>query len=251
MKTCCIIQARTGSTRLPSKVLKKIQGKEILLHDVDRVLNSKLTDLIIVATTVKDSDDKIVNLIDGYHPKVKVTRGSEEDLLDRYYQACVEYGVDVVIRITSDCPLIDWNLLDQMIEIYLDGDMDYVSNTLDYSKRGFPRGLDTEVFSFKVLKWMWENTSKPEDREHVTWYIKQHPDDFKTKHIENDTDLTHLRWTLDEEEDFLMIKAVYDELYPVNKNFLTKDILNLLEKKPEIAKINAHVEQKKVEGKDA
>jgi len=249
MKISCIIQARVGSTRLPKKVLIPIQGKEILIHVLERVLRSKKINEVIVATTTNPNDEQIVKLIqEHYSPKVKALkvkafRGSEKDVLDRYYQAAKETNADIVIRITSDCPLIDWNLIDQIIIEFQNGEYDYVSNVLD--KRTYPRGLDVECFSFAVLEKLWNICRQKREREHVTTYLRENRNLFRTKNIEQNQDLSYLRWTVDEEDDLRLIKMIYDELYPNKPDFNTKDILTLIKKEPKLANINKHVEQKK------
>ena len=247
MNVVCIIQARTGSTRLPAKVLRKVQGKELLLHCVDRVLLASPIKLIVVATTVKRADDAIADLLKGYHSSVSCFRGSEDDVLDRYYQAAVSFSADTIVRITSDCPLIDPFVIDRVVKTFQSGKYDYVSNTL--ARRTYPRGLDVEVVSFKILKQVWECAWAKEDREHVTWYIRQHPNEFRTATVENDRDLSSLRWTVDEEADFALIKRIYDEIYPDNRQFTSGDIMALLDRYPELKYYNSHVEQKKIEGK--
>ncbi|HII16633.1 TPA: acylneuraminate cytidylyltransferase [Candidatus Woesearchaeota archaeon] len=243
----CIIQARTGSSRLPNKVLKKVEGKELLLHTVDRVLQSKFIDKVIVATTTLGGDDAVVSLLSGYNPDVSVFRGSEDDVLDRYYLAAIHAKADIVVRITSDCPLIDHGIIDRVITVFLKGKHDYVSNTL--TRRTFPRGLDVEVISFSALEKVWNIAKLPEEREHVTWYIRRHPKEFNTFCIEQDPDRSSLRWTVDEEDDLKFIKEVYAYLYPSNADFTSDDVLNLIQRHPWIANINAHVEQKMVGGK--
>ncbi|MGY5871402.1 MAG: glycosyltransferase family protein [Candidatus Thorarchaeota archaeon] len=243
MKIACIIQARVGSTRLPNKILLKISNKEILLHVVDRVLRATRIDEVIVATTTCQNDKLVVDLIENFnHEKVSTFSGSEEDVLDRYYQAAKKSSSDIVIRITSDCPLIDWELLDHMVNVFVDGDYDYISNVL--TKRTYPRGLDVEVFSFSVLKKMWESCDKKREREHVTTYVRENPSLFKTKNIQQDVDLSHLRWTVDEDDDLKLVRIIYEELYH-NPSFRTEDILELIKKRPELATMNKHVEQKK------
>jgi len=244
MKIGCIIQARSGSTRLPNKILMKIQGKETLILEVERLLNSDKIDQIIVATTDSSKDDKVESLIKSYaNPKVSVFRGSEEDVLDRYYQAAKKNKIDIIIRITGDCPLIDWEVVNHIVDEFLKGDHDYASNVL--TKRTYPRGLDTEVFNFKSLELMWKNCKDKREREHVTTYIRENPNKFKTKNVENKEDLSNLRWTLDENEDFILIKEIFDSLYPKNNKFNMKDILKFLKNNPNLSNINKHIEQKK------
>jgi len=248
-KIVCVIQARTGSTRLPSKILKKIQGKELLLHVVDRVLDSKLIDIVVVATTIAKPDDLIVELINNYDKRVHYYRGSEQDVLDRYYQTAKKFAADIVIRVTSDCPLIDSEIIDEIIKEFMNSDFDYISNNI--GRRTYPRGLDAEVFSFKALKRAWHEGDSASDREHVTWYIRQHPHEFKTMCHENDVDLSKNRWTVDEQADLDFVNEVYKRLYNKNKKFKTKEILELLTKEPSLVEINSHIEQKKVDGKEA
>jgi len=240
-----IIQARMGSTRLPGKVMKKILGKPVILWDLDRVSLLKLIDEIVVAIPYGKENDVIVDTIKEYNDKIVTTRGSEDDVLDRYYQAAVKTDADVVVRITSDCPLIDPVVIDNVIEQFLDNDCDYCSNSLI---RTYPRGLDTEVFLFKALEKAWNEANKDYEREHVTPYIIENPDKFKLLNVANDINLSHLRWTLDTKEDFEFINAVYKRIFPKKQLFLMDDILELLDKEPELIDINSHIEQKQVHG---
>jgi len=245
MKVVAIIQARMGSTRLPGKVMKEILGKSVILWDLDRVSLSKLIDEIVVAIPYGKENDVIVDTIKEYNDKIIIARGSEDDVLDRYYQAAVQTNADVVVRITSDCPLIDHVVIDKIIKQFLDNDCDYCSNSLI---RTYPRGLDTEVFSFKALEAAWNEAKKDYEREHVTPYIIENPDKFKLLNVANDIDLSHLRWTLDTKEDFEFINAVYKRIFPKKHLFLMDDVLELMDKEPELIDINRHIEQKKVHG---
>jgi len=238
-----IIQARMGSTRLPGKVMKKILGKSVILWDLDRISRSKLIDEIVVAIPYGKENDVIVDTIKEYNNKIVITRGSEDDVLDRYYQAAVKTDADVLVRITSDCPLIDPVVIDNVIEQYLDNDCDYCSNSLI---RTYPRGLDTEVFSFKALEKAWNEAKKDYEREHVTPYIIENLDKFKLFNVANDIDLSHMRWTLDTKEDFEFINAVYKRIYPKKQLFLMDDILKLLSRETELIDINRHINQKRI-----
>ena len=246
MKVVAIIQARMGSTRLPGKVMKEILGKPVILWDLDRVSLSKLIDEIVVAIPYGKENDVIVDTIKEYNDKIIVTRGSEDDVLDRYYQAAVQTNADVVVRITSDCPLIDPVVIDNVIEHFLDNDCDYCSNSLT---RTYPRGLDTEVFSFKSLETGWNEAKKDYEREHVTPYIIENPDKFKLLNVANDINLSHLRWTLDTKEDFEFINAVYKRISQKKQLFLMDDVLELMDKEPEMIDINRHIEQKVIHQK--
>ena len=243
MKVVAIIQARMGSTRLPGKVMKEILGKPVILWDLDRISLSKLIDEIVVAIPHGKENDVIADTIKEYNDKIIIARGSEDDVLDRYYKAAVQTNADVVIRITSDCPLIDPVVIDQVIKQFLDNDCDYCSNSLT---RTYPRGLDTEVFSFKALEEAWNEAKKDYEREHVTPYIIENLDKFKLLNVANDIDLSHLRWTLDTKEDFELINAVYKRIFPKKQLFLMDDVLELLGKEPELIEINRHIEQKQV-----
>jgi spore coat polysaccharide biosynthesis protein SpsF len=238
-----IIQARMGSTRLPGKIMKEILGKPVILWDLDRISLSKLIDKIVVAIPYGKENDVIVDTIKKYNDKIVTARGSEDDVLDRYYQAAVQTNADVVVRITSDCPLIDHAVIDYVIEQFLDNDCDYCSNSLT---RTYPRGLDVEVFSFISLKNAWLEAQMDYEREHVTPYIIENPDKFKLHQVVNDFNLSHLRWTLDTNEDFYFISAVYKKIYPKKKSFLMDDILELLDMEPELNDINRHIEQKAI-----
>lgn len=247
MKTVCIIQTRMSSTRLPGKVLMNVCGKPVLHHVIDRVLRAKTVDEIVIATTTNPKDDRIVEAVEGYHPKVSVFRGSEEDVLDRYYQAAKAHGADVIVRVTSDCPLIDPELIDRVAKIVMDdAKVDYAANC--FVKRTFPRGLDVEAVPFRVLERLHEVATESADREHVLYYIHRHPEEFITKNLENDRDESAHRWTLDVAEDFELIKAVYERLFPANPTFGWTDVLALVEKEPQITKLNAHISQKAPEG---
>lgn len=243
MKIGAIIQARMGSTRLTGKVMKDLEGKTVLEHVIDRVRQSKMIDEIIIATSTHDRDNVIET--EALRCGVKVFRGSEEDVLSRYYYAATENGLDVVVRITSDCPLIDSKVLDEVIECYVNNDYDIVSNAgSDLSKRTYPRGLDTEVFSFNVLKNAFTNAKENYQREHVTPYIYENS--IGVYYYKNDIDYSRNRWTLDTDEDFKLISEIYKHLYRGKHDFYLSDIVKLFEVKPELFNINAHIEQKKL-----
>ncbi|KAF5414908.1 MAG: 3-deoxy-manno-octulosonate cytidylyltransferase [Candidatus Methanogaster sp.] len=237
-----IVQARMGSTRLPGKVMKTILDKHVILWDIDRVSLSKLIDKIVVAIPFGKQDDVIADTIEEYNSNILISRGSEDDVLDRYYNAAVQTNADVVVRITSDCPLIDPVVVDHVIEQFLNNDCDYCSNSL---QRTYPRGLDTEVFSFDALSKAWNESKKDYEREHVTPYIIENPYKFKLLNVSNDIDLSHLRWTLDTKEDFEFIDAVYQRIYLEKQMFFMDDVLDLLDHEPGLIDINKHIEQKK------
>lgn len=243
MKTGVIIQARMGSTRLSGKVMKEIGGKPVLTHVVERIQQTKKVDEIIIATTMHRCDDVIEK--EALKCGVKVFRGSEDDVLSRYYFAAKEYHLNVVVRITSDCPLIDPQIVDAIINTFFSNDYEIVSNSgNEYSGRTFPRGLDTEVFSFEALENAYDNADKAYQREHVTPYIYENNN--KVFFYKNNINYSKYRWTLDTEEDFSLISKVYARLYHGSHNFYFKELLELFEKEPDLSKINEHIEQKKI-----
>ena len=235
MKVAAIIQARVGSTRLEGKVLRKICEKEILLHVVDRILAADLIDQVIVATTENSVDDAIAQLVSGYHEKVKVFRGSEDDVLNRYYKAALEFDVDVVVRITSDCPLTDPNIINVHVKEFLKRKVDYLSSRIE--KRTWPHGLDCEVFTIESLQKANQLAKDKHQREHVTPYIMQ-GEDFSKYELKCDPDLSIYRWTVDYEEDLEFVSAIYKTLYKENKLFGMDSVISLLKEKPELLEIN-------------
>ncbi len=242
-KIVSIIQARTGSTRLPNKVLFPLAGKPFLLRVVDRVLESKHIQQVIVATTTNPNDDQIVSLVLPYSPKVSVFRGSEKDVLDRYYQAAKESNADIVVRISSDNPFIDPDIIDRVIEEFLaDPSLDFASNNI--GKHTYPRGLDVEVIAFSTLEKLWKTTTESIDREHVTIHIKRFPEQFIWKSVEQEKDLSNFRWTVDEESDYNLAQTIYNLLLPEKPRFRMNDILELYEKDSALLAINQNVEHK-------
>jgi spore coat polysaccharide biosynthesis protein SpsF len=245
MRIAVIIQARMGSNRLPGKVMKMIKGKTIIEHIVDRVKCCSMVDDIIIATTTNIQDDLIVE--ETIRLGQKIFRGSEQDVLSRYYNAATKYQSDIILRITSDCPLIDPILIDQMIIKYIDLNktkiIDYLSNKI---KPTYPRGLDVEIFSYKTLEKTFIEAIKDYEREHVTPYIYLNPEKFKMYSYENNMDFSYLRWTLDTKEDFELIKIIYDELYISNKIFGFKEALKLVNDNPSYVEINKHIKQKEL-----
>jgi len=230
-----IIQARYGSTRLPGKVLLNVLGKSILEYVIERVKKAKNIKDVIVATTTSKKDLQIVNLVERIG--VAVYRGSEKDVLDRYYQAAKLFKAKHIVRITADCPLIDHQIIDDVINYYFELGADYCTNGFA-SEETFPDGEDVEVFSFAALNDAWQNAKLLSEREHVTPYIIKHPRRFKLVGFKNKVDLSDKRWTLDEKKDFEFIKVVLQSLYPVNPDFKMDDILEFLQRNPYLEEIN-------------
>jgi len=241
MRTVILVQARMTSTRLPGKVLKTVLGKPLLEYQIERLQRVRLADAVVIATTTNDTDDPIVALCDRL--SVSCVRGSEEDVLGRYYEGAIAHQADVIVRVTSDCPLIDPAIIDRVIQTYLDGAgaFDYVSNAL---QRTYPRGMDTEVFSFSALKEAYQESTAPPDREHVTPFINRRPERYRFGHVYDKTDTSHHRWTVDTPEDFELIRRILESIYPTNPHFSMHDCLEVLQQHPDWSLLNTHIEQK-------
>ncbi|MED1872999.1 glycosyltransferase family protein [Brevibacillus borstelensis] len=240
MRNVAIIQARMGSTRLPGKVLKTLVDKSVLAHVVDRAQAIDGIDEVVVATTTNAEDDAIVE--ETKRLGAAFYRGSETDVLARYYEAARAYQADVVMRITSDCPLLDPEVSGLVLRnFHAEDTFDYVSNTLE---RSYPRGLDTEVFTFDALTTAFMEAKEYHQREHVTPYLYENSLRFHCKSVRSETDYSRYRWTLDTPEDWELIVRMYEHLYEPDKLFAWKDSLALMERYPELATINEHILQK-------
>lgn len=240
-KPLIIIQARMTSTRLPGKVLLPLCGKSVLEVMFDRLHTFK--DSLLIATTNDGSETPIVALCEKLG--IRSFRGETENVLERYLLAAKKYGAttgDVIVRLTSDCPLIDPGTLERMLAFFEAGDYDYLSNVVE---RTFPRGLDIEIFSFDALEKAYHNAATPFEKEHVTTYIHTtHRGEFSIGSFADKEDHSKYRLTLDEPADYDVIKAVYEKL-GCRTDFGYKELIEVLEANPEIVALNAHVEQKK------
>lgn len=233
--TLAILQARTSSSRLPGKVLMPILGKPMLFRQIERLNRCREFDQLVVATSVDPSDDPLAEACrdDG----IACFRGSLDDVLGRFVKAARQYNPQVVVRLTGDCPLTDHRVIDNVIRHFLAGNYDYASNCLPPT---FPDGLDVEVMRFDCLEQAFAEAVLPSHREHVTPFLRAYPERFKAGNYAADIDCSHLRWTVDEPEDLEFVRQIYERLYPGNPDFSTEDILGLLDREPELRKINAH-----------
>lgn len=241
MKTVIIVQARMTSTRLPGKVLKAVLGKPLLEYQIERLRRIESADEIVIATTTNDTDQPIVDFCNRLN--LPYFRGSEEDVLARYYGAAIEHSADVIVRITSDCPVIDPGVISSIIGFYIENrnQYDYVSNCL---KRTYPRGMDTEVFSFRSLQESFREAQAVPDREHVTPFIYNNPSRFRLANVEYIEDRSKYRLTVDTSEDYELIRRIIGKIYPLNNKFTLEDILQLFQENPDWFLINSHIEQK-------
>jgi spore coat polysaccharide biosynthesis protein SpsF len=233
-----IIQARMGSTRLPGKVLMDLEGETVLARVVSRLRRANLIDDLLIATTDQPADDVIVK--ECKRCSVAVFRGDENDVLDRYFRAAQFCRAAIVVRITSDCPLIDPEITDKTVGAFLDARPDYASNGL---VRTYPRGLDTEVMTLEALERAWRAASEPYQRAHVTPYIYQNEAAFRILPVTGDADYSGHRWTLDTREDLAFIQAMYARVQD-RENFGWREILSILEREPQLVELNRQTQQK-------
>lgn len=234
MDVLVLIQARCGSSRLPNKVLKDICGKPDLQWVIERVSRAKKVDEVMVITSIEKNNLPLIKLCTELGIRVFV--GSENDVLDRYYQAAKLIKPKYVVRVTADCPLFDWRYLDQAIDM-MDENTDYLAEMTET----FPDGLDIEIMTFEALESSWEKARLSSEREHVTQYIRKHPELYNCKDLVCPIpNLSNKRWTLDEDEDYTLINEIYKNFTSKEKeDFVTEDILDFLNQNPELEKVNA------------
>lgn len=238
MTVLAVLQARMGSTRLPGKVLLRVCGKPLLQHQLERVARTEGIDALVVATSTDAADAPIERLCADLG--VDVFRGSLDDVLDRFVQAARPYRPQWVVRLTGDCPLADPHVIARVIRAAREGDADYVSSALHPT---FPDGLDAECLRMDCLEQAWREARLPSEREHVTAYVHKRPAQFRLGEVRNDSDLSALRWTVDEPRDFVFVSQVYEHLYRANPAFGLDDVLALLRRHPELATLNAAIER--------
>jgi len=226
-----------GSSRRRGKVMAEIAGRPMLEHVVRRAQRATTLELVVVATSDHPNDDAVAQFCSN--TDIPCFRGSEDDVLDRYYQAGRKYKADPIVRLTADCPLLDPVVIDQVVEVFRSGDYDYVSNALEPT---YPDGLDAEVLRFRALEQAWQEARWQTEREYPTAYIFKHPELFRLRNVRHDVDLSDLRWTVDEPDDLEFVRRVYQHLGP-EPSFGMQEILNLLRQHPELKQINAGIER--------
>jgi len=235
-KIVAIIQARMGSSRLPNKVLTNINGTPLLEIILRRLERSKYIDSICIATTENDGDDRIERF--AKNKCVECFRGSESNVLDRYYNAALKTSAEIIVRITADDPLKEPEIIDLMIKKLINMNVDYISNTICPT---YPEGLDCEVFTFQALEKAFFEARLLSEREHVTPYIWKNTDKFKTINIKNNEDLSHMRWTIDKEEDLLFFKSVFEKYHCDIISCYYKDLISFLKQNPSLLEINSRI----------
>ena len=236
MNVIAIIQARTGSTRLPNKIFLKLANASLLSHVVNRLRPSKEIDKIVIATTSSSKDNSVEEWC--LNNSLDYFRGSENNVLDRYYHTAKKFNADIIIRVTGDDPFKDYRLIDQAVKIIKEENYDFVCNNNPVS---FPEGLDVEVLTMNSLTQSFQNSNSKFEHEHVTQHIHLNKNKFNIFNIKNNINLSHYRWTLDTIEDYNFIKLIYNHLYVKDKLFLTEEIYELLEQKPFLLDINKNV----------
>jgi len=237
MSVGCIIQTRMGSSRLPGKVLLELKdGKSVLDYVINQLGFCETIDKIVVATTTLTEDDKIVEFCESNN--VEYFRGDSKNVLDRHYQCAKKYSLSTIIRMPSDKPLLDPEVVDKIVRVFNSGSYDYVTNFLPSTT---PGGTEVEVFSFKALEKSWTDAELPSEKEHVTNHIYNNKDEFRIFNVENNVDLSKFRWVVDREEDYILVKKIISKID--KEPILIKDILELFEREPELVDINAHIDK--------
>ncbi len=240
MRVIAIVQARTGSTRLPGKVLHDLGGDTMLARVIRRTRRAGLLENAVVATTTSSQDDPVV--AECRRLDVPWFRGNEHDVLDRYFSAAEAFRAEGIVRITSDCPLIDPGLIDRVIGAFLANRPDYASNFLE---RTYPRGLDNEMMTFDGLAQAWLDAERPYQRVHVTPYFYENPDLFRLFPVKHDCNLSDRRWTVDTPDDMQFARAIYAR-FGGDDQFTWQEVLQLLEAEPQLEELNRHVRHKKL-----
>ncbi|MHB8958912.1 MAG: cytidylyltransferase domain-containing protein [Candidatus Limnocylindrales bacterium] len=234
-----VVQARLGSTRLPGKVLLPVLGRPLLDFQLERLARIAHPHVTVIATTVNPRDDELARF--ARDREILFVRGPEHDVLARYVMAADKLGAEVVVRVTSDCPLIDPTVADAIIDRFMMGDVDYVSNTI---QRTYPRGLDVEVVNANALRIAAREASKGWDREHVTPFVYGHPQRFRLAQVTGTPDKSDERWTVDTPGDFALVERVLGALYPAEPEFGWLDVVALLDRHSDWRRLNADVAQK-------
>jgi spore coat polysaccharide biosynthesis protein SpsF len=231
-----VLQARCSSSRLPGKVLLPLQGEPMLMRQIERVRRAQSIDRLTVATSTSASDGPLAELCRSRN--IDCFRGSLEDVLDRVYRAAERVNPAYVVRLTGDCPLADPAVIDAVVRFCMQGGFDYASNALEPT---FPDGLDVEVMTFASLREAWTKARLHSEREHVTPYIYKHDSEFRIGSYKREPDLSALRWTVDEPQDYELVCTIYDALYPSNPSFSTEDVLRLMDARPHMKTSNTRV----------
>jgi spore coat polysaccharide biosynthesis protein SpsF len=227
-----VLQARMSSSRLPGKVMSKINGHPMLYWEIGRISKAKLVNKIVVAISDDSSDDILAEYLESIHQEY--IRGSLDNVLGRYVKAEENYNPTAIIRLTADCPLVMPELIDQYLEIFYKSDFDYLSNTLELS---YPDGLDVEIIKAGILKKLLEFKLSEEEKEHVTLGIYSRKDKFRTHNVSNKTNISDFRWTVDTYNDLAFVKSIYKQFESEEMNFTFEDVLKYFKENPNLNRI--------------
>jgi spore coat polysaccharide biosynthesis protein SpsF len=231
MRMLGVLQARMTSSRLPGKVLEPILDVPMIGRQIERLQRSSLLDDLVVATSTDPSDDELCDYVSSL--RVSIVRGSLQDVLSRFEMAINQFRPDNIVRLTADCPLTSPHVIDEIIDAFLNSNVDYLSNTLQPT---FPDGLDVEVVRAETISQGAREFTDGPEREHVTLGIYRRPDQFRVANFSHGSDLSGLRWTVDTHDDLEFVRAVYARLYPQSPNFDVSDILDLLKREPDLTR---------------
>ncbi len=238
MRTLAILQARMSSTRMPGKVLAPLAGKPAIIRQLERIQRATTLDGIVVATSTDPSDDELVEVL--READIDVVRGSLDDVLARFIVAMDDYPSQAIVRLTADCPLTSPAVIDRVVDHFWATEADYASNTM---RPTYPDGLDVEVVKAKVLRQVAAEATDPPEREHVTLGVYRRPDRYRIENVAGESDLSHLRWTVDTPEDYRFVSQVYETLYLRNPSFDVNEILGYLAQHPERSRTTADAER--------
>jgi len=248
MKIIATIEVRMQSTRLPGKSLANILGKPLLQLMIERIKNSKLINEIVITTSKQPENDTIEDLARKIN--IKCYRGSEDDVLDRVLKAAKSINGDVIVELWGDSPLIDYHIIDRLIQFYLENKYDCVGTVFPNFKRTYPLGISALIFSTKILEEVNRLTKNPIDRENVSNYIYEHPDRYKIALLPCPEEINYpdYRLTIDEQKDLDLMKIIFERLYPSNPQFRLEDVIRFLKENPSSASLNKDVVQRKLPG---
>lgn len=229
-----ILQARMSSARLPGKVLAPLEGVPMIGRQLERIARARRVTRMIVATSSEPDDDPIASVASDFG--AACYRGSLDDVLDRFRGAARSVDTEHVVRLTADCPLTDPRVLDRVVAAHLESGCDYTANVIEPR---YPDGLDVEVVTSSALERLWKSATQQDEREHVTLRVHRHPNEFSRHSVRCDRDLSSQRWTVDFEQDLEFVRRVFESIHPIKPDFGLEDVLELLEREPELSRINA------------
>ena len=239
MKITGVIQARTSSKRLPNKVLLPVLERPLILHQIERIKRSKMLNQIILATSIHHTDNELFDILNKNG--VNTFRGSLENVLERFYQCAKKFDSDVIVRLTGDCPLNDPDLIDEIIQFYLESNFSYVGNSIDSDKLTVPDGFDMEIFSFSILEKAYKEAKLPSEKEHVTPWMRSENSSFNWTHFEHKRKRKYYRLSVDHMKDFLLIKSIIENFSNQRTNYSIDEIIEFCDNNPSLSLSNISI----------